>query len=134
MKGERIGGKRYVDVWGFRGYITARINPYRQPFKEEVKWKKQEHLRHLADLRAQGLFVTTDPCLIPDNGRAARGRELTAYFATPEAKMKRMKNQVNERLKKNRAMKKSLLARFGTIKKVIDYLLQQSDVAQHAGG
>lgn len=130
MKGEGIGGKRYISIPGFHGYVTARLNPWRREMKRlarEEMWQKKK-ARQKARERGFDTVVRSTPPAIPDNGRLAQARRLDASWNSPESLEKRKRNRMETRIRGNRNLRKKLVSRFGSIPAAVSAALENGEL------
>lgn len=115
MKGKGYGGKRYISIPGFQGYVTRKLNPERRELKRQQReafWTR-ENERNQMHQSGLSTVVRSSPCLIPESGRAAQARQHAASWS--ESEEQRIRNRCQTRIRGSRNLKKKLVSEFGSL-------------------
>ena len=114
MKGRGYGGKRYISIPGFRGYVTRKLNPERRELKRQMREEKWAEVRARQAQRAWGTStrIVSDPPT-RDNGRVAQARQHAASWSDSEEQ--RIRNRCQTRIRGSRNLKKKLVSEFGSL-------------------
>ena len=133
MKGVGFGGKRYISIPGFRGYVTRKLNPWRREEKRLLREDKWQNKKHKEATRSHGLstVVHSSPCLIPDNGRAAKARAAESSWITPERELQRMRNRCQTKIRGNRSLKQKLVSEAGSLHVAIEQCVSHQWAVVH---